>query len=42
MLTAIQGWDGVSLNYSYAIKDASEELRSNKNFKAVTSLQDYS
>lgn len=32
VLTAIQGWDGVSVNYSYAIKEASEELRSNKEF----------
>ena len=32
VLTAIQGWDGVSVNFSYAIKEASEELRSNKNF----------
>lgn len=32
VLIAIQGWDGVSVNYSYAIKEASEELRSNKEF----------
>ena len=32
VLTAIQGWDGVSCNYSFAIKHASEELKSNKEF----------
>ena len=32
VLTAIQGWDGVSCNYSFAIEYASEELKSNKEF----------
>lgn len=32
VLTAIQGWDGVSCSYSFAMEYASEELKSNKEF----------